>query len=233
MKTPLFSNLFVLIFVFKAMTAHAATEDVSLEEELGRLNMPANVAPLGVSSEQLYSIQSRYAPLRYRSEVSLGGSRNFNADSFIASNEIDLNYRFHLGDRWSIAAGAAFGSNSLTAAGKRLLTVDGIAPDTAPVKSRSELTAGFNAFYGKFRVSMEKVLYFDQYFSLGASRTVMDSGAVSFGPTAEAGFVFWMGKRGSVRLSIKDHYYKQKRRLGSGMINDVMGGLTVGYLFGG
>ena len=71
----------------------------SLDEQLDQLKMPANQAPGAVSQDKLYSVQSRFVPLSKAHEVSLNGSRDFNNDGHLDSNQAGLDYRFHFNDK--------------------------------------------------------------------------------------------------------------------------------------
>lgn len=232
------SLLFVLLMVStNGYAADAPTQDtaqapkeetVDLEKELESLNLPDNKLPAGASVERLYSVQSRYNPLGGKHEISLGGARLFNADNFI-SNQINLTYRFHFSNDWSVALGGSMVFNSFSSLGERLYDDAKLAPDLAYAKFRTDLMANYNLLYGKFRLSMEEVLYFDVYLGLGGSYQILGSGATA-GAAGDIGFVFWLGKWGSVRLGLKDHYYKEVRQTSSGMTHNLLGHLDFGVL---
>ncbi len=209
-----------------------ATEDPSLEDQLQSLHLPANEAPSSVAQEKLYSVQSRYSTLRKKSELTIGAARNFTADSFVVSNQINAGYRFHFTDRWSLGLGGSYVVNSYSTAGERLLELQGLLPDATYVKYRGDLMLGFNAFYGKFRVSMDRVFYFDQYWMAGPAVIEMDTGR-SWGAALDVGFAFWLGRRGSIRLGVKDYIYTQKRALSSTLGHDLTGHVELGLLLGG
>jgi outer membrane beta-barrel protein len=219
-----------IALVLAARSAHASTG--SLSEELQSLSLPANEAPVQLSQEKLYAVQTRFVPLRHRSELSIGGGEDFTGDSFLSTRDLNLGYRFHLSDRWSLAAAGSAVFNTLTGSGQRLLDSDGRLPDSAYAKWRADLTATYNVFYGKFRVSMDQVFYFDQYASLGAGAVGEPSGTQP-AAVADLGFAFWIGRSGVVRLGLKDYYYKETRTLSASMGNNLYGHLEVGYLLGG
>jgi outer membrane beta-barrel protein len=210
----------------------AATRAPSLEDQLEGLNIPENYAPASVANEKLYAVQNRFLRLRGVSELSTGFARNFTVDSYLVSNQIDLSYRYHLDDRWSLTAAGSAVFNGRSTAGDRLLEMNGLVPDAAYVKYRADLTASMNAFYGKIRVSMDRVFYFDQYITLGPALINMDTGT-SVAGVAGAGFAFWWDKKASVRIGVKDYFYNAKKALSSGFVNDVVGFVDVGILLGG
>jgi outer membrane beta-barrel protein len=210
----------------------ARAEEANLEDQLNALNVPANEAPASVTDEKLYSVQSRYAPLYLKSELSIGAARNFTADSFVDSNQLNAGYRFHISDRWSVGVSGSYVFNSYSPAGDRLLSMQGLLPDAAYVKYRGDLTVGFNLFYGKFRLTMDRVFYFDQYWTLGPALIEMDTGR-AYGATADAGLVLWLGRRGNIRIGIKDYLYRQQRVTSSSVANDLTGHIDLGLLLGG
>lgn len=207
---------------------------VSLEEQLQQLNLPSNQAPVaGVSStDRLYAVQSRYAPLRFKHELTLGGGHNFTSDSFVDSNLGTFGYRFHFSDRWSLGLTASLVNNRLSGGGKRLLDTENLVPDVAFAKNQEDLTLGYNVFYGKFRLSMEQVFYFDQYVQLGVGSVELNTGRQPMG-VADVGFSFWLGKSGSLRVGLKDCVYNEKRRMSQGLSNNFVGHIDVGLMLGG
>lgn len=228
-------GIFILAFastLFAATETSAPPETKSLEDELQSLSVPSNQAPSGVSSESLYSVQSRLAPLDGRSEVTLTGAKNFTVDSFLVSQQVDLGYRYYLTERWFIGASGSYVFNSLSDSGNRLMTQNTRLPDVAYSKYRADLMAGYNLFYGKFRLTMDQVFYFDQYVALGPGVVVQDLGTHP-AAVADVGFVFWFGRNYSFRLGVKDYFFHEDRRLSSGMANNLLGHVDIGYVFGG
>jgi len=229
-------NIFCLLSLFLAATSCIAVADESeatLEQQLERLSLPDNQAlTLPGESEKLYSVQTRFSPLKYKQEVDFGVGRNFTGDSSIDSNEFYLGYRFHFSDKWNISLEGAAVFNSLSASTVRLMEKDAVVPDSTYTKYRAGLMVNYNLFYGKFRLGMDQVFYFDQYIGAGPGVVVMERGTQ---PAAilEAGFAFWLGKWGSIRLGLKDYVHSEQRRLSSGMANDLVAHLNMGFLFGG
>lgn len=213
-----------------------ANEEPTLDQQLEALSVPTNQALPGVSEEALYSVQSRYVSLRHRHEFALGAGRNFNSDSFVTSNNIDASYRFYLSDRWYLALDGSYVFNDWSSGADRLISSDGTTnstlADVAFARYRADLMAGYHLFYGKFRLSMDQVFYFDQYVALGPGYVDMVLGN-QFGAVAEAGFVFWFGRSTSLRFSVKDYFIKEMRTKSQSWAHNIIGGLQVGYVFGG
>src|SRR4051812_1626338 len=92
-----------LVLASLSVNVHASdAPQASLEDELKSLTLPDNIAPSSVAREKLYAVQNRHLSLSGVSELSLGVAKNFTVDSFLVSNQVNLGYRFHLSDRWSV-----------------------------------------------------------------------------------------------------------------------------------
>jgi len=208
-----------------------AADDKSLDAELQRLATENNMAPAGVSKEQLYAVQYRYVPLRHRHEVTLGGGRNFTPDSYTVSNQIDLTYRFYLNDKWFLGLAGSYVFNDLNSSGQRLLNEEKILPDATFTKTRADLHLGYNLFYGKMRITMDEVFYFDNYLALGPGLVQYDGRPNQFGVVGDFGFSGYFGQHFALRIGLKDYFVKEVRRKSSGMTHNLIGHLDVGYLF--
>lgn len=217
-----------------SVSAHAegTAAGPSLEDQLRILELPENQAPANVTAERLYAVQTRYSPLTRRGEVGLGVARNLTVDSFLSSSELSGKYRFHFNDRWSLGLSGAYTFNSLSGAGQRLLELNQLLPDVSYVKGRADLTLGCNVFYGKFRLSLDQVFYFDQYVEIGAGRVWLDRGE-STAAVAGAGFAFWAGRSASVRFGLKNYLFQEQRRLSSGLTDHLLAHLDIGMMLGG
>lgn len=209
-----------------ALSASAFAADAPLEQELESLSVPANQAPSVVSQEKLYAVQGRYAPLRNRHELSLAGAKNFTADSFLSSQQLELGYRYYLSDRWFAGLNGSYVFNSFTEAANRIIQKEQLVPDVAYAKYRADVLAGFQPFYGKFRLTMDQVFYFDQYVALGAGLVGLDTGS-TWAVVADVGFSFRFGRAWSFRLGVKDYFFEEQRRLSKSWVHNLLGHLDV------
>lgn len=216
--------------------AAAKDAEPSLDQQLEALSVPTNQALPGVTEEALYSVQSRYVPLRHRHEISLAGGKNFNTDSFVNSHNIDLGYRFYLSNRWFLGLSGSYVFNDWSKGGDRLIQAQDVnnsqLADVAFARYRADLLAGYHLFYGKFRLSMDQVFYFDHYVAAGPGYVDWVLGN-QFGAVAETGLVFWFGRNMSLRFSVKDYFVKEIRMKSQSWAHNIIGGLQVGYVFGG
>jgi outer membrane beta-barrel protein len=212
--------------------ARAASSTPTLADDIESLQVDDQAQVSSVSTEKLYSFQTRYAPLTSRSEFTFTGGRNFTGDSFLATNQLGLGYRFHFSDRFSAGVEGSFVFNKLTESADRLYESQRVLPDVAYVRQRADLTLAYNLFYGKIRPGIDSNVYFDQYIALGAGGVKLDSGTKPE-LVADIGFAFWLGKTGSLRLGFKDYYFQETRRLSQGYTHNITGYVGVGILLGG
>lgn len=215
---------------------HAAegptSQAASLEEQLNALGTPGNEAPAGLTGEQLYAVQTRYAPMQYRHEFSIGGGTNFSGDGFLRTANVDASYRFYLSNRWFLGLTGNYVFNSFTKAGQALVENDSLVADVAVTKYRADLSLGYHLFYGKFRVSMDEVFYLDQYVALGPGIVVQDT-RNSWAGVADVGLALWFGRNFSMHVGVKDYIFYEQRRLTGSLVNNFVGYLQAGYVFGG
>lgn len=204
----------------------------SLEQQLNALNVPENQAPTLVSTEKLYAVQSRYIQLGLRHELSIGGGKNFTSDSFIDSQNVDLGYRFYISNRWFLNLNGSLVFNDLSSGAQALYAREKLLPDVAFTRARVDLMLGYQLFYGKFRLTMDNVFYFDQYVSLGPAWIDMDKGA-DWGVAGELGFAFWFGKNFSFRLGLRDYFVREVRFKGADYFHNLIGMAQAGWVFGG
>lgn len=220
----------VMVGVAFGSLAWAAPQ--SLEDQLQSLNLPTNQAPAGISTEKLYSVQSRFNPLSKRLEFSMSAGQDFTNSSFLNSQQVGGGIRYHFNDRWSLGVHAASVFNALTMTAQQLISQDGIVPDVAYAKNRMDATLAFNTVYGKFRVSTDQVFYLDQYIALGAGIVNLDRGASTMG-VIDLGFAFWLGRSGVIRLGMKNHLYREQRELSTAMTQHWVGHVDLGWMTGG
>jgi outer membrane beta-barrel protein len=221
----------MLCFLVSFSSIEFSFAEGGLEEQLTDLRVPENTAPPGISRESLYSVQNRYSDLSKRFEFNLGGSKNMSSDSFLNMTELDFTSRYHFTNRWNLAVSGSYGFNSFTDSANRLMAVDGIIPDVAIVKWRSDLLLGYNLFYGKFRMSMDQVYYFDQYLAVGPGLVKTQFGTTP-SAIADIGFALWFGKKWSARFGAKNEFFNEKRVSSSGTAYHLLGHLDIGYLIG-
>ena len=202
---------------------------VSLEDQLKTLDA-GNQAPASANREKLYAVQSRYLPLRFKSEFTLGGASNLTSDSFLQTQQFEIGYRFHFNDRWSLGLSEAWVDNHFKSEVNNLKTNDGAIPDVPYAITRTDLMLEYNVFYGKFRWSAETVSYFDLYLALGPGMVQQNTGTVGAG-VGDVGFAFWLGQFGSVRMGFKDYYYNESYRSGAQPSQNLHAHLDLGYIY--
>lgn len=238
MKTKTFSLVTVMALGLGAISAKAETTPAqapsapSLEDQLSTLSLPPNEAPLPMSSEKLYSVQTRFVDPTLRLEISANGGNRFSGDSFLRSQEVGGAVRFYITDRFYLQGAYSKVFNQLTATGDRFLAEENRLPDSAYASARADGQLGYNLFYGKFRLTMNSTMYFDHYVSLGGGQVQMATGwTPSF--VGETGLALWATRNLTFRLGIKDYFYKETRLLSSSYEHNITGVLSIGWIFGG
>ena len=229
-----FIVLLIAIGLMLITLAHASTtKGEKLGKQLDRLTLPSNMAGGNMVKEKLYSVQSRHNPLAKRFELSLGGAQQVSDTGFVSQRELTLGSRYYITSKWSVGAAYSYAFNSLTDSSERLYKKEGIMPKVPFVKQRAELTARYLPFYGKFRLSMDKVLYFDHFVSLGPAFIKLDTGD-SVGAIADTGLVFWFGREWNTVLGIKNYVFEKRQSEGEKYLaNQTQVYLSIGFLFGG
>lgn len=218
------------LFLLLSIQLFAADMQPTLEEQLGNLSVPRDRIPGSVPSENVYAVQSRLSPLKFRHELSFSGAKNFTAASYIDSNNLDLTYRFYLSDRWYLGLSGSMVFNNLSEAGQKLLSMNEVITDAAYAKYRADLMVGYHLFYGKFRLSFDQVFYFDQYWALGGGYMVLSQNN-SFAGVGDVGMAFWFGRHLSFRFGAKHFLFHEQRIKTQGLAYSLLGHVDIGYVF--
>ena len=205
---------YLIIFISTGSTlltlAYAEVKQrVGLNEQLDKLRLPSNIIESSMAKEKLYSVQQRYTPLKKRFELSLGATKQVTNTGFVSQRELTLGGRYYLSSKWSVGAFYSYAFNSLTDSSEDLFRGEGILPKVPFVKQRAEVTARYLLFYGKFRLSMDKVFYFDHFISLGPAFMRLDTGD-SAGVVSDTGLVFWFGHKWNTSFGIKNYIFKKE-----------------------
>jgi len=219
----------VMGLVFGSINAYA---DAGLSDQLSDLKMPENMAPVGLRSERLYSAQVRDTELAHRFEFDLGGAKNLTSNGFLNQTQINLTARYHLDNRWDVSVSGAYGYNSFTDAANRLMAENNMLPDAAIVKTRFDALLGYNLFYGKFRMNMDNVFYFDQYVSVGPGLVTTQYNTAVAG-VADVGFALNFGNNWTARFGAKNDFFTEQKAASSGLAYHLLGHVDIGYLIGG
>jgi outer membrane beta-barrel protein len=219
-----------LIFVLCTLAqAQVWAAPRSLESELKQLEVQ-DAVPSSKLVERIYAVQARITPLKYRAEAGVQLGQNFGGSGFLDSSQLSVEGQFHFSDRFAVAAAYSYINNEFTGSAQNLKESSGVLPDIDYAKSRLEGRLIYNLFYGKFRFTRTQSMSFDQYLGLGVAQNELRSGT-STGPVGELGFAFWFGQHVSIRLGMKDYYYRQNRSLSQGYAHNVHGYLQTGYIF--
>lgn len=224
-----------LVAAFSVAAPSSNKSASSLEDEMTKLNIPTNQMPNSVPSESLYAVQTRLYPLQYRHELSIGMGKNFSVEGYLGSQEFDAAYRFYLNERMFLGLSGNYVSTSFNQVGlDQLKTTGTLVQEIAYAKYKVDLMAGFHIFYGKFRVSLDQVFYFDLYAALGPAYFGMANVSYNyntFGAAGDLGFVFWFGKHFTGRLGGKTYAFNAKTTRTEGLAFNILGHFDIGYVF--
>lgn len=221
----------MLVFCFLLASTSIGFAQDSLESQVKDLSLPEEVSSHSEALEQVGALQDRYSPLENRVEIGVAGGRDFGSDSFVNTNQAELSLRYHFTNNWSLAASGAILQNKLNSSADALYRQSQITPDIGYVKRRADLMLTYNLFYGKIRLGFNQNFYFDHFVSLGGGINKQFVGSSNSGEgIVETGFAFWLGKRGSLRLGIRDYILKERSILNTQITNHVTGYLGLGVL---
>lgn len=205
---------------------------VDLDKELESLNMPINQGPAAASLERLYSVQNRYLPLTNKHEITVNFGRNMNPGGLLNSQQVGGSYRYHLNDRFSFGLQGYKVFNEISSDGELVLSTGRVLVPEDYVSQQYEAITTFNLFYGKFRLGLNRVFYFDQYISLGAGIAELESGNTPM-ISPDIGIALWLGKRGSVRFGLRNELYNKETLSGEELNYNAVAHFSIGFLLGG
>jgi len=223
-------QLLIVTLALISLTALAATSP--LEAELDGLAVPLDKAMVSTANDKLYSIQSRLSPLTNRHELGFIGGKNLNQDGTVDSTQWGGLYRYHINGKWGLGLNHFRMNNELSAAGKKLVNQQNVIPDRDYIKSQTDLVGEYNLFYGKMRLDLDQVVYFDQFWNAGVGQIELGRGTAT-AMIIDAGFAFWMGKMMSARIGLKNDFYKEQNLNGDTNVHNMIGYLSLGVLLGG
>ena len=235
MKFIVFIGIFGLLWglFFSQGFAQESKEPANLADQLDSLELPNNTVGSFVAKEKLYAVQDRHITLDNRFELSLGGLHRVTDTGHISQREMSIGGRYYLNSKWSFGSDFFYAFNSLSDSSNNLYQQQKILPKVPFVKSRMELTARYLLLYGKFRFNMDKVFYFDHFFSLGPTLVNLDTGR-SVGLVADTGLAFWGGRNWNILVGIKNLAFSRIELDGSKKFtNQLQVYLSGGFLFGG
>ncbi len=216
----------MLILLSKVLFAQS-----NLEEQLEALKMPSNRLPDVVSREKIYAIQVRHNDLNKKHELVVGGGNQILGGGHLSQRRFGMGYFYHVNPRWALSVNATKAFNELNDEGELLLEKQELVPDKDFSKQAFDVQASYNAFYGKFRFSMDRTFYFDQYISLGIGIVDLYSRTAPM-LTGDIGLNLWVHKSMSMRFGLRNELYREQRVTGETSNHNLIAHISMGYLFG-
>jgi hypothetical protein len=225
-------NLANVIVLLSSLVWFSPAQAEDLANSVADLELPAEEK---AGAERSYVIQNRLRPLTNAYGFSLMAGQTTNGSSFVDSKEAGGALYYFFNDRIYTTVSGSKVYNTLNSSSKRLWEDEEVFPDAAFITKRYDAQIGANLLYGKFRFSMDKVFYFDQYVSLGAGMVEQYNGVQVRNTrtlVGDAGFVFWFGDF-NMRIGVKDNYFREFRRDATDQVHHFIGYSSIGMVLGG
>jgi outer membrane beta-barrel protein len=221
-------KILVLTLALGSLNSFSALD---LNKKLDSLNIPDDKVSPMISQDKLHIVNTRYSSLVNRYEITMAGANDFMSDSHMETKQFFATARYHIDSKWGIGVRHSRYNNQLTDAGNKLFDESQILPESDFAIKSTEVFVTNHGLYGKLRVNDSKVVYFDQYLTLGYGDVELSSGTTKT-MSVDLGLAFWIGKHMSSRFGVKNEFYTQKKKYGTADAYNAMGYIEFGYLFG-
>ena len=157
-------------------------------------------------------VQKRAVNRDLRFETHLGLGMMAGGDPYIDSNQLGLNFDFHINPKWSIGTRYSLYQNKLSSEGERVFnqaTLNNPFRDVYDYASSSLLgTITWYPLYGKVNLFDVKVVQFDIYTLAGAGQIQLESSGTQPVWTVGGGLGFWLTQHLSTRFEIRYQAYQ-------------------------
>ena len=190
----------------------------------------------GSSSEKFYVVHDRRSGNAGVFDISAGAGYNTNSDVNIRSSEQMARINYHATDKVFLSVAGSQVHNQFNLSAQKRMEEDGTFPNVGFVKSRVDLSIGYNLIYGKARVSKDAIFYFDQYVAIGGgviNQTNTREEVKTPAAVVDIGASFWFGRTVSLALGAKTYRFKETRLASEGVANHVVAYANLGMLLGG
>ena len=185
-------------------------------------------------------VQNRDVDRHWRVEVGVNGSLLEGGDPYTNTNALGANLDLHITPHWSVGARWSNYSNSLNSEGTKVFQAYDACrtggncteriPATDPASNSYLGVVNWYPIYGKVNLFDTWVAQFDVYFLGGAGTIMLNTGSTSL-YTGGGGIAFWMSQHFSTRIEARWQGYQDRVTDGNRNINQMVLGLTLGYLF--
>lgn len=221
-------NIFISLLISLSVSLKTNAAE-PLVDELKSLDFSEGQAPQAIQNENYYSVQERMYPLTKKIEFSVSGAQEVGGGGFLNTNQVSGGLMYHFNDKWSVGVSYSQVYNDFTDAAEQVTKKD-VYPDITYTKNRTEYSAYYNLFYGKFRFSRDQVYYFDQYIGLGYTQSEMRLEKTT-GFVADIGMAFWVPPYGGLKIGLKDYNQKEKTLTASSQQDHMNVYMGYSYLF--
>lgn len=155
-------------------------------------------------------VQKRWLDRKFLSELSLSVSPSLRGFYYMNSYSTNLSYRLFFNDSVSMNLKYSFFFNPATQEGKDELALYGRIPLELKYYAKQSYLLGldWHPFYAK-SIFLNRVLYFDFYFSLGLGQIeLVEIKTKPFLFSGSFGMVHWWNKRFNTRVELEGLHYR-------------------------
>lgn len=186
-------------------------------------------------------VQDRVVKRRFRHEFSPEANSVIGGDAYLKTNNVGINYQFHINAKWSIGLKYNYAFNSLTAEGDAVinelseLTKDknsdiAFIPEIDWPKQSYMGVVNWYPVYGKVNLHDLGVVHFDVYMLGGYGQVDLKSGNNQTTWTAGGGVGFWLSQHLTTRFEMRYQTYTTKRFTGEKAMDLTVAGFSLGYM---
>ena len=217
---------FFILFLAPSSVLGGLMEDF---DSLGGNDVLLKRARLLQPKKEIRVVQNRVVQRRLRSEISPHYSRVFGGDSYLETQFLGLDYRFHISPNWALGLSYSEFFNNLSSEGDFLIRQEGRVPDLDYPKRSFEALFNYAPFYGKINFFNQAIVQFDVYGLASYGSLVLNSGPTTT-YSLGVGLGLWISQHLTGRLEIRNRYYEAQREDGGvDKVTTVLTG-SVGYM---
>jgi outer membrane immunogenic protein len=183
--------------------------------------------------EKISIVQDRIVQTRHRQEIAPEFSGVMGGDAYIATQNIGLNYQYHISPHWSIGAKYNYAFNSLRAEAQASIDEaqreNRRAPDFNYVTQTYMAVGNWYPIYGKMNLLDMGVSHFDVYTLAGAGQVMLSRGN-SFTYTVGGGIALYLSQHLNTRLEMRYQNYNSQKYTGNQSMDLTVASMQIGYL---
>lgn len=210
-KNNLMISLIVIFFSGLQIHAASVTQDL---DTLGANRKLIKKAKRYKPENKVRIVQKRAVDRDLRFETFIGYGWINGGNSYLNSNQLELNVDFHINPKFSVGARYFRFENELTSEAKRVYgqaQAYDIVPDVRDFANSAWLgTLSWYPLYGKINFFDSRVVQFDLYTLGGVGQVSLNQSGDSTIYTLGGGAGFWISNRMSARMEVRYQSYEDQ-----------------------